>query len=57
MAALRWRVRITASVDKQLYERLKKVSDKSLIPISKLLDLGIEHVLGIYEDKEKHQDG
>lgn len=36
------RVRISNAVDKELYEELKKISDETMIPISKLLDQAIK---------------
>lgn len=36
------RVRISNAVDKDLYEELKKISDETMIPISKLLDKAIK---------------
>lgn len=35
------RVRISNAVDKELYKELKKISDETMIPISKLLDKAI----------------
>ena len=51
---LRYRIKITASVNKELYNRLKEVSKISRIPVSKLLDEGIAYVIAKHE--EKHQD-
>lgn len=52
--ALRYRIRITASVNKELYAQLKEVSNISRIPISKLIDEGMQYVISKYE--KKHQD-
>ena len=49
MSDLKNRVRIGNAVDKELYKRLKLLSEKTMIPISKLLDRGIELVLKEYE--------
>lgn len=46
---LKNRVRIGSSIDKELFEGLKNLSEQSRIPISKLLDEAIEDLL------EKHQ--
>lgn len=43
------RVRITTSIDKKLYDKLKKLSDKTKVPMSKLYDEAIEDLL----DKRK----
>lgn len=47
--ALKNRVRIGSAIDKDNYDNLKKLSDKTRIPISKLLDEAIEDLL------KKHQ--
>lgn len=51
MTDLTNRVRIGNAIDKKLYEQLKQLSQKTMIPMSKLLDRGIELVLKEY-DKE-----
>ena len=50
MLFLRWemlvhRVRISNSIDKELYEKLKKLSEETKVPMSKLLDEAIEDLL------------
>ena len=42
---LKNRVAISNAVDKELYARLKKYSEKTSIPLSKLLDKAIEMYL------------
>lgn len=42
---LKNRVAISNAVDKELYTRLKKYSEKTSIPLSKLLDKAIEMYL------------
>jgi predicted DNA-binding protein len=39
------RVRISNSIDKELYNDLKKLSEQTRIPMSKLLDEAIEDLL------------
>jgi predicted DNA-binding protein len=39
------RERISNSIDKELYKKLKELSEKSRIPISKYLDEAIEDLL------------
>lgn len=39
------RVRISNSIDKELYNRLKELSEKTRIPMSKLLDEALEDLL------------
>lgn len=39
------RIRISNSIDKKLYEKLKELSQESKIPMSKLLDEAIEDLL------------
>lgn len=46
---LKNRTPISNAVDTKLYERLKQLSNDTMIPISKLLDRGIELVLKEYE--------
>ena len=45
---LKNRIRIGSAIDKKLYEQLKKLSEDTRIPISKLLDEAIEDLI------EKH---
>lgn len=42
---LKNRVRIGSAIDKELYEKLKKLSDETRIPISKLLDEALEDLI------------
>lgn len=49
MSDLTTRVRIGNAVDKELFERLKRLSEQTMIPMSRLLDKGIELVLKEYE--------
>jgi len=42
---LKNRVRIGSAIDKELYESLKKLSDETRIPISKLLDEAIQDLI------------
>jgi hypothetical protein len=51
---LKNRTPISNAVDTKLYEHLKQLSKDTMIPISKLLDRGIELVLKEYE-KPTHQ--
>lgn len=39
------RTRISNSIDKKLYDKLKKLSEKTRIPMSRLLDEAIEDLL------------
>lgn len=39
------RIRISNSIDKKLYEELKKLSEETKVPMSKLLDEAIEDLL------------
>lgn len=39
------RVRISNSIDKELYNKLKELSEDTKIPMSKLLDEAIEDLL------------
>lgn len=45
---LKTRAAFSNSIDKKLYEKLKNLSDKTMIPMSRLLDRGIELVLEEY---------
>lgn len=47
---LKNRVRIGSAIDIQLYEKLKKLSETSQIPISKLLDNALKL---LFESTEK----
>ena len=49
---LKNRVRISNAVDKKLYEKLKDISSKTMIPISKLLDQSIKLLIDKYSDKK-----
>lgn len=53
MSDLTTRVRIGNAVNKELFEKLKQLSEKTMIPMSKLLDRGIELVLKEYEKPAK----
>lgn len=46
---LKTRTPISNAVKTELYEQLKQLSEETMIPISKLLDRGIELVLEEYE--------
>lgn len=48
MSDLTSRVRIGNAVDKELFEKLKQLSKETMIPMSRLLDKGIELVLKEY---------
>lgn len=50
MSDLKNRIRIGSSVDKILYERFKALSDKTRVPLSRLLDEAIRDILKKYED-------
>jgi len=49
MSDLKNRVRIGNAVDKKLFQQLKKLSKETMIPMSRLLDRGIELVLEEYK--------
>lgn len=51
---LKNRTPISNAVDKKLFERLKKMSEETMIPMSKLLDRGIELVLNEYKNKGRN---
>lgn len=46
---LKNRTPISNAVETELYEKLKQLSENTMIPISRLLDRGIELVLKEYE--------
>ena len=46
---LRNRTPISNAVETELFEELKELSKKTMVPMSKLLDRGIELVLQEYE--------
>lgn len=48
---LKNRTRIGSAIDTELYTKLKKLSEKTRIPISKLLDEAIECLLAKHEEK------
>ena len=48
---LKNRTPISNAVDTSLFEQLKQLSEETMIPMSKLLDRGIELVLKEYLDK------
>ena len=39
------RIRISNSIDKELYNKLKELSEETKVPMSKLLDEAIEDLL------------
>lgn len=53
MSDLTTRVRIGNAVNKELFEKLKQLSEETMIPMSRLLDRGIELVLQEYEKPAK----
>ena len=53
MSDLTTRIRIGNAIDKKLFEQLKKLSQETMIPMSKLLDRGIELVLKEYDKSTK----
>ncbi|MGL4912252.1 MAG: ribbon-helix-helix domain-containing protein [Romboutsia sp.] len=48
---LKNRTRIGSAIDTELYNKLKKLSDTTRIPISKLLDEAIENLLSKHNQK------
>jgi len=50
IVSLKNRVRIGSAIDKKLYEEIKMVSEKTRIPISKLLDEAIEDLVKKYKN-------
>lgn len=53
MSDLKNRVRMGNAVDKMLFEKLKQLSKDTMIPMSRLLDRGIELVLQEYKKPAK----
>lgn len=51
---LKTRTPISNAVETTLYEELKQLSKETMIPISKLLDRGIELVLKEYSNTNQH---
>lgn len=49
---LKNRTAISTAIEKDLYSRLKNYSDKTSIPISKLLDKAISQYLDSVENKQ-----
>jgi len=47
---LKTRTRISNAIDTELLEKLKQLSKETMVPLSKLLDKGIELVLKEYEE-------
>jgi predicted DNA-binding protein len=45
---LKNRTQFTSTLKNELYEELKKLSDNTSIPISRLLDMGVENILKEY---------
>lgn len=52
--ALKNRVRIGNSIDKKLFEELQELSDKTRIPMSRLLDEAIEDLVKKHQKKSSH---
>lgn len=50
---LKNRTPISNAVETKLYEQLKQLSEETMVPISRLLDRGIELVLREYENPNK----
>lgn len=50
---LKTRTPISNAIETKLYEQLKQLSQDTMIPISRLLDRGIELVLKEYEKPTK----
>ena len=48
------RTRIGSAIDKVLFEDLKKLSEQTRIPISKLLDEAIEDLLKKHKELSSH---
>jgi len=48
------RTRIGSAIDKALFENLKKLSEQTRIPISKLLDEAIEDLLKKHKELSPH---
>ncbi len=48
---LKNRTPISNAIDTKLYERLQQLSKETMIPISKLLDKGVELILEKYNKK------
>ena len=53
MSELVNRVRIGSAIDKELYSKLKELSNETMIPMSRLLDRAIELVLVEYDKSTK----
>ena len=53
MSDLKNRVRIGNAIDKELFEKLKQLSKETMIPMSRLLDRGIELVIKEYDKPAK----
>lgn len=49
---LKTRVQFTSTLKTELYEQLKAMSDKTQIPISRLLDMAVEEMLRENTSKE-----
>lgn len=50
---LKTRTPISNAVETELFEKLKNLSEQTMIPMSKLLDKGIRLVLKDYEESTK----
>lgn len=48
---LKNRVRFSTSLDKKTIESLKDFSDKTMIPISKLVDIAVKEYIENHQDK------
>ena len=46
---LKTRVSVSNSYDKELYEKIKELSKETMVPISRLMDLGMRLVLERYK--------
>lgn len=53
---LKYRQRVTTSIDKELYKAFKAISDKTRIPQSKLFDEAIEDLLKKYGAEPPKRD-
>lgn len=56
MGDLKNRVRFTSTIDFELQDRLRKLSDRTMIPQSKLIDKAIKLLLKEYDAVEENPD-